>query len=299
MVNLRVRRVGFKSLSVALAALAWLLVSGEQVVERALRIPLEFTNLPSELEMVGDAPAVVDVRVRGSSGALSRATTLELVAVLDLQRASPGQRLFPLSSTDVRTPFGVEVVQVTPSNVSIAFESPAVKMVPVVPGIQGEPAEGYVVGTVVADPASVQVVGPSSAVARLTAAMTESVSVAGATGRVAETVNVGIVDSSVRLRSPVSATVTVDVVARPVEWAIAGIPVRARLGGLSEAVTAEVAVFLRGPRELRSSGVEDFDASIDAGGLQTGVFELPVHVTAPVGITVMRVEPPFVRVEVR
>ena len=299
MANLRVRNVGLKSLSVALAALAWLLVSGEQVVERALQIPLEFTNLPAELEMVGDTPAVVDVRLRGSSGALGRATTLELVAVLDLQSARPGQRLFNLSGADVRTPFGVDVVQITPSNVSIEFELPATKIVPIVPAIQGEPSDGYVVGTVTANPASVQVVGPSSAVEGLTAVMTESVSVAGATGPVTETVHVGVGDPSVRLRSPVSATVTVDVLARPVEWAIAGLPVRARSGGQSEVVIAEVAVFLRGPRELQSSAVRDFDASVDTEGLPVGVFELPVHVTPPAGVGIIRVEPPFVRVEVR
>jgi YbbR domain-containing protein len=299
MANLRVRNVGLKSLSLALAALGWLLVSGEQVVERALQIPLEFTNLPTELEMVGDTPAVVDVRVRGSSGALGRATILDLVAVLDLRSARPGQRLFQLSGADVRTPFGVDVVQITPSNVSIEFELPATKIVPVVPAIQGEPGDGYVVGTVTADPASVQVVGPSSAVEGLSAAMTESVSVAGATGPVTEIVNVGVGDPSVRLQSPVSATVTVDVLVRPVEWAIAGLPVRARVGGQSDVVIAEVAVFLRGPRESRSSAVRDFDASVDTEGLPVGVFELPVHVTPPAGVGVIRVEPPFVRVEVR
>jgi len=299
MASLRVRNIGLKSLSVVLAALCWFLVSGEQVVERALRIPLEFTNLPAELEMVGDTPSVVDVRVRGSSGALSRTTTFELAAVLDLQSARPGQRLFHLSGAEVRAPFGVEVVQITPSNVLIEFESPAVKIVPVVPGVQGEPAEGYVIGAVAANPASVQVVGPSSAVERLTAAMTETVFVAGATERVTEIVNVGIGDPSVRLLSPVSATVTVDVVIRPVEWAIAGVLVHASLGGSPEIVIGEVAVFLRGSRDLRSSTVEDFDASVDAEGLQAGVFELPVNVTPPAGVSVIRVEPPFLRVEVR
>ena len=55
-------------MSVALAALLWLVVAGEQTVERALRIPLEFTNMPAQLELVGEPPTVVDVRVRGSSG---------------------------------------------------------------------------------------------------------------------------------------------------------------------------------------------------------------------------------------
>ena len=116
------RHIGLKFLSIALAALLWLLVSGEQIVERALRIPLEFTNLPAQLEIVGDAPNVVDVRVRGSSGALSRVSAGELVAVLDLRSARTGRRLFHLTGADVRAPFGVEVVQVMPASLSMTFE---------------------------------------------------------------------------------------------------------------------------------------------------------------------------------
>ena len=79
MAILRIPALGLKVVSVVLAALLWLVVSGEQTVERALRIPLEFTNLPPQLELVGEPPAVVDVRVRGSSGALSRVAAGELV----------------------------------------------------------------------------------------------------------------------------------------------------------------------------------------------------------------------------
>src|SRR5258705_8517426 len=92
--------LGLKFVSIALAALLWLVVSGEQTVERALRIPLEFTNLPPQLELVGDPPTVVDVRVRGSSGTLSRIAAGELVAVLDVRAARAGQRLFHLTSAE-------------------------------------------------------------------------------------------------------------------------------------------------------------------------------------------------------
>ena len=291
--------IGLKCLSVALAALVWLLVSGEQLVERALRIPLEFTNVPAQLELVGDTPTVVDVRVRGSSGALSRVATGELVAVLDLRTARPGQRLFHLTGADVRAPFGIDVVQIAPSNVSITFEPSTTKVVPVVPGVEGEPADGYVVGTVTADPASVEVVGPSSAVARLTAAMTEPVSVAGATEPVTEAVNIGVADPSVRLSSPASAQVTVTVTAASVEWAIVGIPVRTRDGRSTETLPIEVTVFVRGPRESRASTVQDFEASVDTEGLQAGLFQLPVRVTSPARVGVIRVEPPVVRVRIR
>ena len=66
------RHIGLKMLSIGMASLLWILVSGEQIVERALRVPLEFTNVPPNLEIVGDPPTVVDVRVRGSAGALGR-----------------------------------------------------------------------------------------------------------------------------------------------------------------------------------------------------------------------------------
>ena len=293
------RDIGLRVLSIVLAAVVWFLVSGEQVVERALRIPLEFTNLPAELELVGDTPTVVDVRVRGSSGALSRIAAGELVAVLDLKMARAGQRLFHLTGADVRAPFGIDVVQVAPSNVSIAFEPPATKVIPVVPGVEGEPGDGYVVGTVTADPATVEVVGPSSAVAGLTAAMTEPVSVAGATGSVMESVNIGVADPSVRLQSPARAQVTVNVTAAPVEWAIVGVPVRARGGGSTEILPTDVTVFVRGPRESRGSTVEDFEASVDTEGLQAGLFQLPVRVTSPARVGVVRVDPPVVRVRVR
>ena len=135
-----------KFLSIALAALLWLLVSGEQIVERAMRIPLEFTNLPAQLEIVGDAPNVVDVRLRGSSGALSRVSTGELVAMLDLRSARTGRRLFHITGADVRTPFGVEVVQVMPASLSMTFEPSGSKIVPIVPAVEGDPAAGYLVG---------------------------------------------------------------------------------------------------------------------------------------------------------
>ena len=77
-------------------------------------------------------------------------------------------------------PFGVEVVQVTPSTVAMAFEPSASREVPVVPAVDGRPAPGFVVGTLSAEPATVEVIGPESAVKRATEALTEPVSVAGA-----------------------------------------------------------------------------------------------------------------------
>ncbi len=292
------RHIGLKLLSIVLASLIWLLVSGEQIVERALRIPLEFTNLPAELELVGDTPDLVDVRVRGSSGALSRVAAGELIAVLDLRGARPGRRLFNLTGSDVRAPFGIEVVQIAPSNVSMVFEPSAMKVVPVVPELDGEPLDGFVVGTVSADPSTVEVIGPASAMMRLTEAITEPVTITEAGSTIVESVNMGVADPSIRLVSPGSARVTITIGPAPAEWAITGIGVNAKTGAV-QITPSTVTVFVRGPRELRSSRAEDYEATIDTEGLQAGTFQLPVHITPPARVGVVSVEPPIVRVQVR
>ena len=44
-------------LSVSLALLLWMVVSGEETVERGLRVPLELTQVPAGLELLRDVPA--------------------------------------------------------------------------------------------------------------------------------------------------------------------------------------------------------------------------------------------------
>lgn len=294
------RHIGMKVVSIGLAALLWLIVSGEQVVERSLRIPLEFTNLPARLEVVGNPPDVVDVRVRGSAGALARIATGELVAVMDLRSARPGQRLFHVASNDVRAPFGIDVVQVTPSSVSIRFEPSITKRVLIAPTVEGEPAPGFVVGTLSAEPSTVEVVGPAGALLALTEAITEPVSVAGASGPVTETVTVGSPDPSVRLQAPQTARVTVNVAAAPVEWTVGGVMIQVRNATRPVLVLSKsVSVLVHGPREARAEAPSDFDASIDVAGLGPGQYELPVKIVPPVRVGVLRVDPAEVRVKIR
>ena len=85
------RNFGLKLLSVAIGVLLWISVSGEEIVERGLRAPLELQQFPVGLEIQGEAPSTVDVRVRGTSGALSRVAAGDIVAVLDLHAVRGGQ----------------------------------------------------------------------------------------------------------------------------------------------------------------------------------------------------------------
>ena len=104
MASFSLRNFGLKVLSICIATLLWLVVAGERVVERVLRVPVELQNLPPELEIVSNPPDTVEVRVRGSSGTLSRMTPGEVSTVIDLRAARTGRRLFHLTPGQVKTP---------------------------------------------------------------------------------------------------------------------------------------------------------------------------------------------------
>src|SRR5689334_3276700 len=160
---------GLKIVSVALAVVLWMMVSSQRAsVERGLRIPLELQNLPENLEMVETPQESVDVRVRGTADALGRISPGDLVATVDLSAAQPGRRLFHLSPERVKAPFAVQVTQVAPSSVAIRFEPSATRIVPVLPSVEGNPAAGFIVGKVSAEPATVEIVGPESSLRRVT-----------------------------------------------------------------------------------------------------------------------------------
>jgi YbbR domain-containing protein len=296
------RHFGLKLLSVGLAVLLWLAVSGEETVERGLRVSLELQQFPPGLEIQGEPPSTVDVRVRGASGTLGRVSPGDIVVVLDLRAARVGRRLFHLTPEHVRAPFGVEVVQVTPPTVALLFENSATRQVPVVPAIDGKPAPGYVVGKAAADPSTVEVVGPESAIERVTEALTEPVSVAGARDVVSETVTIGLLDPALRLKSTRAAMVTVQVLPAPLERTVRDRPVHLRnLGSnlTAQAVPSVVAVGLRGSREaLNRVEPDDITAYVDLAGLGSGEYMLTgrADVSREVGIT--HVEPAAVQVRI-
>ena len=298
------RHLGLKIVALALATLLWLNVAGEHVVERIIRAPVEFRNIPPELEVVGDPPGTVDVRLRGSSALISRLEPGEVVAVLDMATARPGSRIFHIRNEAVRSPYGAQVTQVTPGTVGIEFEKSARRVVPITVPVEGDPAPGFVVGQVVAEPATVEIVGPQSRVKKLAEATTEPIGVAGMTKDVRDVVAVGLIDSSVRLVKPQDVTVIVPINPAPVEREFRGVLVRARnLGqGLRapDIVPPLVAVEVRGIRAtLAGVRADMIDAFVDLAGLGPGQYNLRVQIDPSQQFGVNGIKPTAVTVTIK
>lgn len=279
-----------KLLSLVLALVLWVAIAGEKTSERGFAVPVEFSNLPRDLEVVSGSLNTVDVRLRASPSVMSQLASLNVSAQVDLSDAAEGQRIVHLTPATIHVPFGVRVVKVHPSLLNLALERTVERDVAVKPYLVGEPAPGHEVAEVVTAPPTVRIVGPRTHVEKLTEAFTEPIDVTGLDAtRVAENVSVGFDDPILHVEGNSKVKVTAQIREVREERVFDAMPLDVR-GGSASVSPATVRVVLRGPasivRRLTPASVK---AYVDAGQLE-GVGRLPVAVELAPGTTGVEVE---------
>lgn len=110
---------GLKLVALGLSFLLWTTYTTEPYGEVGYRVPLEFRNIPSGLEISGDVPTEVHVRVRGRSALLRRLAVGDFSLSVDLHDAEPGVTFIRFTPADVSAPFGVAVVRISPSQIRV------------------------------------------------------------------------------------------------------------------------------------------------------------------------------------
>ena len=112
---------GLKLLALAISFLLWATYTAEPYAEVGFQVPLEFTTMPSQLEMSGDVPTAVHIRVRGRSALLRRMIPADLNLRLDMKDVKQGVTTLDFKPEMVGAPFGATVVQVSPSEIHVTL----------------------------------------------------------------------------------------------------------------------------------------------------------------------------------
>jgi len=200
-----------KIVSLFLATLLWATVSNQASSEIGLDVPLEYRNIPPQMEITGDMTNTVQVRLRGSSNVIKDITATDVATTIDLSNMAVGEKIVALSPHNVKVPFGAEVIRVNPSSVRFTLERTVVKTVPVVPTIFGQPADGYERGQVLISPEGVAVEGPESRVNTLSSIATVPVHIDGRKAPIEQTVDLDVSDPQVRLQRPAPVKVKIEI----------------------------------------------------------------------------------------
>jgi YbbR domain-containing protein len=262
-----------KLLSLAIALVLWLVVTGQnQPVTAHLNVPLNFIRPPS-LEISNDPPRTVDVMLTGSRNKLDDLTSLDLVATVDISDQRAGERVLRLADkAQILLPQGVKVDGFQPSAIPVRLEQIVERQVPIEPKVDGTTADGYEVYGVHPSKGSVTLRGPESRVVALQKVATESISVTDR--KVSFTANgvaIDVADPKVDLIDPV-VNVDVQIGERRIEKTFSGVVAAAADGGRVQPSAVSVTV-LGEATAVGSLKPQDLRVTVDGNG--SSKLELP------------------------
>jgi YbbR domain-containing protein len=200
--------LGWKLLSLAIAVTLWILAAREPEVATSLSVPIEFKNIPDDLDIGGNLPDRVRIEVRGSSGRLTRDNLADAAVVLDLSDAHPGGHTYTIRSSNVTLPFGVAFYRAVPSQVPLRFDQLITRNVELRPVFIRTP-DGYRVGSASIEPAKVWIRGPEERVTSVSQVITDPIDLTGVVSQKEFRTRVNVGDPLVRLETPADVTVRV------------------------------------------------------------------------------------------
>jgi YbbR domain-containing protein len=203
---------GYKVVSLGLAVGLFWAISRDPAAAVGVTVPIEFHNIPSNLEISSLDIPEAQVRVRGPERLIHDLRPQEVHVEVDLAGVRPGERTFDLTAQQVRQPRDLEVVQIVPSQVRLSFDVGLTRQVEVRPRVIGSFAAGYRIAKVVAEPSSIAINGPKQRVKTVETATTDPVDASGIMDRGTFVVNAFVPDPLVQIvhPSPIRVTVLVE-----------------------------------------------------------------------------------------
>jgi hypothetical protein len=119
--RLILENLGLKVSALAIALALWAAYNSEPVVETGYSAPLLLVNMPDGLEVEGEVPATVRLRVRGRLARLRRLAPGEVSVSADCSLARAGSQRVKLEPNMAGVPYGTEIVGVTPPEIEISL----------------------------------------------------------------------------------------------------------------------------------------------------------------------------------
>jgi YbbR domain-containing protein len=266
-----------------------------------LAISVEFENVPDDLiALHGEAP-VLEALLEGPSGALEELKNSRLSYEVDLSAATPGAMIVKISPDKIEVPRRVSVIKIEPSSFSVTIDNRMEKTIPVVPDLNGDPAPGYVIARVVAEPSLVKLSGPMTVLEEMTAVRTTPIDVAGLTETTMKKVALNLNhDPHVQAMGENLVEVETVVEQKIVEKRL-NVSVRAIPGRYKYVITPDrIELLLKGPantlRKLHeNNGVQ---VHVDLAGLKPGTYVRPATIEPPLDTTLIKAKPEVFTVEI-
>jgi len=157
-------------LAIALAIFTWFLVTGREVVETWLDMPVVMTNPPEGMVIEDGLVDKIQVRVRGPKGLVSSLTNQNLTYSLDVSHLKVGNQVMDIDTNKLPLPAIYEVVEVKPKRLTLLVDRRITKKVSLEPAWSGSINPDYRLVDIKATPDLVEVRGPETKLSKITSA---------------------------------------------------------------------------------------------------------------------------------
>ncbi len=209
MKQLLTNNLGWKLLSLLIAIALWIAVAREPELATSLSVPIEFKNIPGDLDIGSNVPDRVHLEVRGPSGRLSRDNLANVALILDLSDAHSGERTYNIHPYDFNLPAGLTFYRAIPSQITLRFDRTSSQSVKIFPRYSKPPPEGYRVRAYVLEPETIRIRGPEERVKRIDRVWTDPVDLSSVVSSAEFHTHVNLGDAQVRLDAPSVITLRV------------------------------------------------------------------------------------------
>lgn len=190
---------GIKIVAVLLAASLWFFVTYKGQSEMIITAPIEFRNVPKEIEILRQNIKEVSLNVRAQESVLKDIKPMDVRVVIDMSEAVKGENSLFINKSSVAAPRGVEVLRVEPMSVKVALDESIKKIVPVKAYVTGTPEPGYMLKSVQIKPTTVDIEGPRVEVSRVALLRTEPIDITGLDSSITQSVRINTNGRNIRL----------------------------------------------------------------------------------------------------
>ena len=195
-------RTGWQLLALAAAFVLWLVFTGSPQVVTSISAPIEYQNMPQDLESTAELPRRVSLEISGPAARLHEADLSNRRVILNLESVQrPGERTFTIDRRNIDLPAGLGLVRAIPAQVRLNFERSVSASVPVRVRIATPPPEGYRVAKQQALPNTLKIVGPESRVRLVGSVDADPIDLSRTVGKARFQVHAFVADPQVRFVS--------------------------------------------------------------------------------------------------
>jgi len=156
-------------LALGLAIFTWFLVTGREVIETWVEMPVIMTNPPEGLIIEEGMVEKIQVRLRGPKGLVGNLSSQTLNYPLDVSRLGVGQQVVEIDASRLPLSSAYEVIEVRPNRLRLVVDRRMTKSIALEAAWSGQLNPDFILREVRVSPQAVEVRGPETKLRKLSA----------------------------------------------------------------------------------------------------------------------------------